>query len=148
MNTELAAKIADVIENHTERWYQADWAWVQAADEADAYGIKHIPVGDIVDSLTQQVTPNPYACSTTGCVAGWACYLGLPRDYELAIWEDMVYGPDGEEVYIPETAMRLLDLTWDQRMWLFSGTRTRAEVLWALRRPSDWSESDAFDMFP
>jgi hypothetical protein len=147
MNIELAAKIADVIQEHTERWSQDDWAQVRDADEAEEAGVEEVTLADIVYSLTNP-EKDPFACSTVGCVAGWACFLGLPPASKIGVWgSTYIDTPDGHSVEIEETAQDLLDLTSEQTEWLFDGYRTQAEVLWALRKTGDWTATDAIAEF-
>jgi hypothetical protein len=145
----LREQVASTIEAHPDRWYQGDWATIyygEIMEEDDSR--EYVKLSDIrasLDDVTGQV--DPYACATTGCVAGWACFLGLPKTSKLALYKDVVVDRSGREFDISRKAEELLGLNAEQADWLFAGDRSLPAVLWALRNTGDWTTDDAYNEF-
>lgn len=92
------------------------------AGELRKYAFEPVPVNPVEDSL---------ACGTTGCVAGWVAILKAPLDAIITGYYVQFPGSRREDK-IHIFAQRELGLSSEQADYLFSGGRTRDEVLAAL----------------
>ena len=106
--------------------FYADW---QPVETVAVYARQPVPA-------MPEDPANP-VCMTTACVAGWAAVLGSPPGTKIrriggSDARLMIPGQDGEPD-LRAAAIELLDIDPGQAEWLFNGSRTRKQVLKALK---------------
>lgn len=123
---ELLAQVRRIVAEHPSRHMQTTWmAGLFGAvnnltvDEARAYALTDLP--------EEPADPERPVCGTTACVAGWLAILG--SEPGTVIDSMTVRLPSGSRSNIWNEAQRLAGLSDEQQSWLFSGFRTRTEVL-------------------
>lgn len=138
---ELADDILKRITWYPESYDQNQWQTV-----AVGFLRRLMPKGGSTKTMVkekQAAAPTLQNCQTTGCIAGTASILvgdvpavsfpaGIP-DYGGDTSVGSVITPEGEERAIQDRGAELLCLTSDEQEWLFAGSRTVPEVVWALR---------------
>lgn len=132
MNLEKAREVAFMIRKDEKHWDQGSWYGPpdSVADEDEWF----VPVTDLLE----------FRCGSTGCVAGWAVALSHPGAV-FHSWADVLQ--DGRLIgSVGDLARAGLGLTGDQALWLFSCSREKEEVLWALENEDpDWTPEDWYD---
>jgi hypothetical protein len=144
MNKARAREIATIIREHDELWDQESWF--------DAPGIGVVTSEQMrgyLEAVRNDQDPDKNICGSRGCVAGWAASLYSPAGSKLHSFRSYIELPkgfsyDGErEVPIELFAKDMLGLDGDQAGWLFGGSRSKEQVLWALENENDgWDYSD------
>lgn len=110
----LADRVADIIEFEPELWDQTEWGvWPGGDLSYQDYG-KLVEVAEVFEKDT---------CKTTACVAGWGIDLAARDGHKIEL----------QSFGIAETATNVYGFSTAFSMWLFDATRTKDEVLHALR---------------
>lgn len=140
---ELAREIAGIIRD-TERWEQGEWfyqpGWASVRNEED--GLFHlVPIA--VESLRESLVPGAGKCGSTACVAGWAAILTSPPGTVIEDSCNLLLPGAAYRTTLERQGADALGLGIGYKSdWLFSGARSKAEVLAALdaiAAGEDWS---------
>jgi hypothetical protein len=116
---QVAARVAEIIRHHPEKYDQVVWLETSRATTRDMLAE--------LDGIGQ--------CDTTACVAGWAVIVTAPPSSQPAEKENgfirrvIRSGVPANIEYAAQQALGLSDL---EAAWLFSSYRERTEVLAAL----------------
>jgi hypothetical protein len=123
---QLAGELIDIVENPLGLWQQSSWFFDSEFIEDDH---KRLDIQYWLDELQ-----NP-TCGTTACVAGWAAIKVSPLG-TLITASGVIY-PDGRTASAANVGEVALGLSYEQAEYLFSGGRTKDEVVWVLESIRD-----------
>lgn len=146
----------DYYDNGTMHWFQQQWAGFKGLSENN---LKKVAFKDLHNGNTNEYFEVEGVCPTTGCVAGWAAVLtgnamliksnfwgpdigriidigeileAVGTEAGIVFVDDCLDYQTGKPVSIMQVGHKALGLTKIQEDWLFSPTRGKGQVLWAL----------------
>lgn len=160
----------DHYDNGAMHWFQQQWAGFKGLSENN---LKKVASTDLPDGNPYGYLEVEGVCPTTGCVAGWAASLTgnamLIRSYwgsdigrivdigeilEAAATEagtvfvdDCLDYQTGKPKSIMEVGRKALGLAKVQEEWLFSPSRGKEQVLWALDKLANGEDFVAYTLW-